>query len=147
MAREPDHEACALIAPGTVGGHPASVQVDQVTHDRETQTEAALRARSAAFSLPEAIEHVREKRGIDPDSRIGDGDLHAFVLLIHGDVDSSAARGELYGGAAEIPNSLLNPIRVAHPVEPQRRYRQRDLDFASACGWTNGLDGRTHEGR
>src|SRR3954453_11118702 len=118
MAREPDHEACALIAARTVGGHPASVQVDQVTHDRETQTEAALRARGAAVSLPEAIEHVREKRGIDPDAGIGDGDLYAFVLLIHGDVDSSAARGELHGVRREIPDDLLKATRGADPVEP-----------------------------
>ena len=74
-SRQPHGECRALADAGALGVHRAAVHADQIVDDRQTQPEAAVRARRAAVALTEALEHVRQKAGIDAASGIGDDDL------------------------------------------------------------------------
>src|SRR5262249_60075331 len=53
----------------------AAMQLDEMTDDRETETEAALRPGRRRVGLPEALEDVRQKGGIDATTTVHDLDL------------------------------------------------------------------------
>src|ERR1700722_20635640 len=55
---QPHREGGALTLTGARGFDFARVEFDQVTHDRQAQAEAAVRARAAAVGLAEPVEHV-----------------------------------------------------------------------------------------
>ena len=48
--------------------HAAGMQIDEVSHDGQTQPQTALRSGSGTVSLPEAIKNVGQKLRFDPDA-------------------------------------------------------------------------------
>ena len=63
--------------------------------------------------LPEPLEQMRPKRRIDALSRVPDDDFGLRIEMTQFDVDPAAGRGELDGVGQEIPDNLLQPVRVA----------------------------------
>ena len=55
--------------------HRAAVQLDEVPDDRQAEAEAAVRARRAGGALAEALEDVRQKRGVDAGAGVAHDDL------------------------------------------------------------------------
>src|SRR5205823_11096976 len=76
--------SCAL------GMYRPAVQVDQVTHDCQAETQATVGARARAVRLPEAVEHVRQELAADARPRVADADLGIPVRHPHPDIDPSA---------------------------------------------------------
>ena len=77
------HDECrALIEAGAAHFDVASVQQHQVVHDRQTESQTTVSARRGAVSLPEPIEHMWQKCGLDADAGIHHLDLNAPYRLV-----------------------------------------------------------------
>ena len=88
--RQRDDESRPCADALALDRHGAAVQVDEMADDREPQAQASLRACRGTIRLPEALEHVRQERGIDPGAGVGDDDLHRAAGLL--ELEADAAR-------------------------------------------------------
>ena len=68
--REVHRERRALTFTSTLGAHRPAVQLDEIAHQRQTETEPTMSSGARGIGLPEALEDVRKKRRTDPVSRI-----------------------------------------------------------------------------
>src|SRR5258707_4565009 len=66
----------ALFRARTLDLDPAVVHIDQMSHDRQSQSQAPLRARSRSIRLPEPIENVRQKLRADANASVRDLDAY-----------------------------------------------------------------------
>ena len=89
---ERHHEGRSLTDAGAADFDLAAVQPHQIVDDRQTEPQAAVSTRRRAVRLPEAIEHVGQKGGIDADAGVRDFDPDARVGPRRGDRDAAAAR-------------------------------------------------------
>src|SRR5262245_6767446 len=62
--------------------HAAVMQLNQMTHNRQTQTETALRTRRRAIGLPEAIENVGNKFGRNANAGISHGNTELPIPIL-----------------------------------------------------------------
>src|SRR5262245_15762432 len=95
------------------GVNGSSMKFYKVTRDPEPQSEARVLARRAAFGLTKPLEYVGKEIGVDPDSRIADGDFDVRVDPLESHLYSSLFRCEFHRIGDEIPDDLLQPVRVA----------------------------------
>ena len=70
----------------------AAVQPHQIVDDRQTEPETTVSTRRRAVGLPEPIEHVRQKGGIDADAGVRDLDPDALVDARRAHRDAAAVR-------------------------------------------------------
>src|SRR5688500_19521191 len=94
-------------------------------HDCQTEAEAAVGTIARAVGLPEAVEHARQDVRRDAGAFIADTDDGVVFLRRDGDRDRSALMAELYGVGQEIPDDLLQAVRIGSDRE---RCRGLDLD-------------------
>src|ERR1044071_7335510 len=76
-----------------VGLDRAAVQLDQVAHYRQPQTEPAVLARRLLVGLPEPLEDVRQELRLDPGPRVADRDLDVRVDALQPDLHPPAFGG------------------------------------------------------
>src|SRR5215510_15067750 len=93
--------------------HAAAVHLDQLSRQRESQSETADASAARRPGLLIAIEHVRQKFRFDALSRVTDGDLDVVVYAFQNDLDAAALVRELDGVREQVPHHLLQTIRVA----------------------------------
>ena len=110
---ELDREPGASPGAGALGGDLASVQLDDVAHDREAQAETAVAPPRAVPRLLEGLEDVGQERGFHPDPGVGDAHLHVGLRAPQGDLDAAALGGELDRVGEQVPHHLLEPFRIA----------------------------------
>ncbi len=67
-------ESCALPLSLAVGANRSPVQLDQVAHYCESESQPAVHSGEGAVGLSEAIEHIGQKFFTDAFAAIGDGD-------------------------------------------------------------------------
>src|SRR5262245_53930845 len=79
--RQEDHEPSAAAAALAVRRDRSAVQLDEVTDDREAETEAAVRSRGRSVGLAEAIEDERQRVGVDAGSAVDDFDSQTIAFL------------------------------------------------------------------
>src|SRR5205085_1134601 len=95
-------------------GDAAAVELDDVLHDGQAESEAAVRARRAAVALTEALEDQRKELAADALAGVGDGDAHGVALrLIGANGDRAARRRELHRVGKKVPDYLLQALGVA----------------------------------
>src|SRR5215218_9935715 len=70
----------------------ATVRVDEMAHDRQTEPGASLRAGAAGVDTIEALEDARQVLRRDPDPGIRDVEPHAFVGGARAHRDASLTR-------------------------------------------------------
>ena len=135
--RQPNGECRPVVLAGARDAHRAAVQLDEVLHDRQPEAQAADRARRRGVRLPEAVEHVRQEFGLDPDAGVGDGDLDVRRSRAPARPRPGRPSGELDGVGEQVPDDLLQPVRVPGDGAGQRveQLAQR-MPFASAAGRT-----------
>ena len=76
------HDECRALTDARAADFDvASMQPNQIVNDRQTEPETTVSTRRRAVSLPEPIEHVRQKGGIDADAGVRDLDPNALVDL------------------------------------------------------------------
>ena len=83
------------------------MQLDDVARDGQAQPEARPLRRTV--SLSQTLEHIREKRGLDPFSLISDRDAQLPVFLHQLQIDLFARRRELDRVRQDVPDHLLEP--------------------------------------
>ena len=75
--RQAHGEGRPLVLARAIGGHAATVQLDQLPRDRQAEPEPALLPGGAGIRLAEALEQVGQELTADPDARVAD--LHLDV--------------------------------------------------------------------
>jgi hypothetical protein len=120
-----------------------TVRLDEVTDDRETQTEALCRC----VAFLERLEHVREEVGLDASPGIQDRDARAAVGVVEANRDRAAPSVELHRVVQNIAENLVQPDRV--PPKGGLSRRDRDLHRnAESLGRGPGcVDHRGDQGR
>ena len=106
-------EGRALALAGALGGHGASMQLDEVANESEPDAEAALGAGAPALALLEAVEDDRQQLGADAGAGIADDDLEVRADPPQGELDAAVSRRELDRVHQEVPDDLLQTVRVA----------------------------------
>src|ERR1043165_3059173 len=94
--RQPDGESRTLIRAVTLGPRRAAVQLDEVTNDRESESQTTVVSRRRAVCLAEAIEDVRQEVGPDADAGIIHDDLHVRVDPLQRNLDHPALPRKLH---------------------------------------------------
>src|SRR5439155_13066258 len=111
--RQPHGERRAQVRPRALGLHVAAVQLDQMTNDREPESQTAVGTRARAVGLPEAIEDVRQELGRDAAAGVAHAKLRLGARPLEADRDASVARRELDRGGEEVPDHLLQAGTVS----------------------------------
>src|SRR5690242_18553384 len=93
----------------TLGAHAATVQLNQMTHNRQPESHAAMLPARLLIRLPEAIENVWQKVGCNALAGIADHDLEMRVHSLRTNLDPPAARRELDRIGQQVPDDLLQP--------------------------------------
>src|SRR5262249_2689693 len=91
----------------------AAVHLDDVTHDGQAETQAAILARVRAVSLAEPLEDVRQEERLDADASIADRDLDLVSGAPQPGFDAPAFVRELGGVREQVPDGLLQTAAVA----------------------------------
>src|SRR6185437_8137662 len=95
------------------------VQLDQVAHDRQAQTQAAVAPAYRAVLLPEAIEHMRQELCLDALTAVLHADLRHLARTRQRYFDSTAGSGELDGVGQQVAHDLLQASEVSvHQAGP-----------------------------
>ena len=90
------------------------MQLDDVLHDCQPESEAAVGARGAAVSLTEAFENVGEELARDARASVADDDACSAVgCFVDVNRDCAADRRELHRIREQIPDHLLQPVGIA----------------------------------
>src|SRR5204863_9920406 len=99
----------------------APVAPGQPAEDREAG--AAVPAGAGAVRLPEPLEDVREEIRADALAGVADGEPGAVVDALERDADPPTARRELHRVRDQVPDDLLQALRVSLPRDRERRAR------------------------
>src|SRR6185503_14851746 len=102
-----------LVVTGAVSQYSAAMQFDEMSHDREPQSEAAISSRRRSVSLPETIEHVWQEVRIDPDTRVVHNDLDMRIDALQRHLDEAALARKLHAIRQKVPDDLLQPLTIA----------------------------------
>jgi hypothetical protein len=113
------------------------VQLHQVANERQAESEPGVAPRRPAVGLLESLEHVGQHVGSDALPAIADGDLDVRAHPMQLDLDAAFPRGELHRVDEQVPDDLLEPVRVAG--DPERAGIEHGLQPEAL-----GLGGRAH---
>src|SRR5437667_8629809 len=91
-----DRERCATAFSFAAGLDDSAVQFDQMTGDRQAQSQTACRAADHGFSLAETIEYVREELLTDSSAGVADGELGFRAGVFQFDSNDSSGRREFH---------------------------------------------------
>src|SRR6201989_3166918 len=89
------------------------MQLDQMTDDREPESETAMRASCRSVGLSETLKDVRQKVGRNAWSCVAHLDLHVSFILTDANTNRSANRSKLRSIRQQVPHDLLQPIGIA----------------------------------
>src|SRR5258708_29276832 len=91
----------------------ARVEFDQMTHDREPEAQASVRASTAALGLAESVEYVRQEILRNSLAGVAHSERQVAVMPFHPNRDPAVMRGELDRVRKQVPDDLLQSIRIA----------------------------------
>ena len=121
--------------------HGTAVQLDEMAHDREAEAEAAILTRARALRLAEAIEDVRQELHTDAGARVRNDDARLAWPRLEGHVDAAARRRELDRVRQEVPDDLLEPVRIDQGGRGRRRQMRAEHDVLAVGGRADAVDG------
>ena len=127
---------------GTRGLDGAAVQFDDGLCDRQTETEPAMRPRGAAVGLPETIEHVGHERRRNPLTGIADGHLDVTVAGLERELDASFRRRELDGVRQQVPDHLLDAVRICNAQDRPAVVVGLELNLLGVGSAAHDVEGR-----
>src|SRR6202023_3512692 len=96
-------------------GNYAAVELDEVSDDREAETESAVFAGSAGVALAEALEDQGEQVSIDSFAIVGDSDFDVRIDLLRADLNTAALGSKLDRVGEQVPEDLLQAVGIARP--------------------------------
>ena len=145
--RQAHREPRALPFPIAVGGNRPSVKLDQRAHNSEPESQTCVAARRRAVGLAKALEHVREKRSVNPQTGIVHLDDRLARLQAECQGDAPSLGCELHRIRYEIPDDLLQPARVAVDQDRHRRHIPPHPYALRFRRWHHAVDGRCDDRR
>ncbi len=89
------------------------MQLDDMTHDCQSQAHPGMGACAAAVCLPKAVEHVGQELRRDADACVRDLNANLCLGLFQLHIDTTAGRCELDRVGQQVPDHLLQPVRIA----------------------------------
>ena len=92
---------------------PAAMRFDEMAADRQPEAEPAVRPRERAVGLAEALEEVGQELRRDAFPGVADADLDLRVDALQPHLDAAAAGRELDRVRQQVPDHLLQPLRIA----------------------------------
>src|SRR5215470_7509422 len=95
--RKRDCKGSALAFARAIGLDCTSVQLNQMLHNSEPETKAAIFAIGRSLCLAEAVKHIWQELPVDSYAGIADGELKVLIPALHGDIDGTGSRCELHG--------------------------------------------------
>src|SRR5512134_1480384 len=84
-----------------------------MAHQSQAEAEPGMRAGARAVPLMEALEEMGQLLLGDSLSGVADDDLDMRIGTLQMDLHSTALRREFHGVDQEVPDHLLQPVRVA----------------------------------
>src|ERR1700751_5633541 len=116
------------------------MHLDQALDDREPESQTAVTAGGRWVGLPESIEDERQEIGTNTDACIFYADLDVRVHPFQNYGDPAAARGKFHGVGEDIPQNLLQPIRIASHQTNLRIQQRTDTDVLRRRGLPHGIE-------
>src|SRR5687767_11326105 len=116
-----------------------------IADDREAETEAAVNPRGWVLALPERLENIRQKNGLDAFTTVGNADADLRIVTLDRYLDRAALRRELDGIRKEIPHDLLKPRRIDHDRSDRRSDLRRHGDRARIGARSDRVDRRSDD--
>src|SRR5262249_9602514 len=113
QSRQRDDEGGPAPRALACGADRSAVQLGQLLDQRQPQPQAAEAPRHRSVGLPEAVEDVRQKFRLDALAAVDYDDADAFGVALHPQLDPPAFGGEFDGVREQVPNYLLQAVRVA----------------------------------
>src|SRR5262249_61420544 len=113
---ESDSEGGPAPRAGAAGGALPAVQLDQVAHNRQSQSQTALLSRGRALGLTETVKDVREKIRTDALTGVAHGDFDLRLALSQLHLHAPASRCELDRVREQVPDDLLQALRVGEDL-------------------------------
>ena len=86
------------------------MQLDDVSRDRQTEPEAG--AFRGAVALTQTLEHMRQKRRVDPLTFVAHGDADLAIRALQPQIDLFPGRRELDRVGKNVADDLLQTCRV-----------------------------------
>ena len=101
------------------------MRLSDLADDRQAEAKTGVVSGGRGIGLPERLEDVRQKQRVDADAGVVNGDrrLQRRVRQRH---DDAAGVGELHGVGQQVPDRLLQPIRIG--ADEMRRSVDAHLD-------------------
>src|SRR6185369_15860334 len=93
--RQLDRDRRSALEALALGPAAAAVELDQIAHDAQAETEAAVAARRRAIRLPESIEDVRKEVGLDAGAVVLHDQREQALGALEPHVDVAVLRSEL----------------------------------------------------
>ena len=140
--RKAHAERCPLPRPVALDRDGAAVQLDQMSHDREPEAEAAMTPRRGRVGLPEALEHVGQQLRTDAPAVVADLDRDEPALAHDVHLDPAARFSELDRVGDQVPHHLLQAVRITRHVRLRRREPQLQPHTLRVGGRTHRFDRR-----
>ena len=114
MSWELHREHRTPAKPGALCEHGSAMQLDQMLHDREAQSEAPVTTADRSVCLSETFEYVRKKFRVDPLAVVFDTNPDEIGFRIDQlDANESSRVRELDTVREQIPDDLLKPLGVS----------------------------------
>src|SRR5207249_5516163 len=104
--REGDREHRPLTDAGAVGVDRSTVELDEVTDDRQAQPEPSMAAPESGVPLTEALEDVGQNLRRNALTRVADADLDQRVDPLQPDLHTAVPWRELNGVREKVPAGL-----------------------------------------
>ena len=112
-ARQPDRERRAVPFTRAHRPHGAAVQFDDVPHDGQAEAEPSESPRRRRVGLPEPVEDEGQHIGSDADAGVLNLEFDGVLDIAQRYDDPAVGAGELDRVRQDVPEHLLEPIRVA----------------------------------
>src|SRR5581483_5276022 len=123
--------------------HPA-VHLYQMTHDRQSQSQSSVRAGHRCVRLTESFKNVRQKLLPYPHTTIADRDFDIRIDVLQANIDTSPFRRKFDCVREQVPNDLLEAIRVAKYYLPLRLEMHFQNDLFAIDGRPHSVNGRVN---
>ena len=139
-------ERRALAGAATLGAYRAAVQLHQGTHDRESETEAAMLAADRSVGLPEPFEGERQKTRIDAFAVVGHPDACGTCpRILERHIHHASGFAELHRVRQQVPHHLLQALRIAVGHRVGGREMRAELNLPGVCRRLHHIDRRGND--
>jgi len=115
-----------------------AVKLRELLGNRQSEPESAVLARKARVGLSKSLEHIRQELRRDAAAGVAHRELHVGVHPREAQLNLAAARGELDRVGEEVPENLLQSIRISRDRSRERLDNGFDSDVFGVRSRHNG---------